>query len=179
LEVPDARSGKQKILDLFTEVVCLEPGCARILGVDWITAHCDKLRFNSPYGLEVKRALEIEEVTDFSEFDEILEHVKYVGLIHMGGMEYPQVPNAQAFDVMQITAAENLQGLAERLPTQYRDFVRIFGKEAQAVLPVHGEQAMTIDREPGKQPPSWKLYPLSPDELALLKEYLDEMLNNG
>ena len=80
---------------------------------------------------------------------------------------------------MQITEAENLQGLAERLPTQYRDFVRIFGKAAQAALPAHGEQDMTIDLEPGKQPPSGKLYPLSLDELELLKEYLDEMLKNG
>jgi len=80
---------------------------------------------------------------------------------------------------MQITAAENLQGLAERLPTQYRDFVRIFGKEVQAALPAHGEQGMTIDLEPGKQPPSGKLYALSPDELNLLKEYLDEILKNG
>jgi len=38
---------------------------------------------------------------------------------------------------------------------------------------------MTIDLEPGKQPPSGKLYPLSPDELELLKKYLDEMLKNG
>jgi len=178
LEVPDARSGKQKILDLVTEVACLEPGCPLILGFDWITAHCDKLRITSPYGLELKHALEIEEVTDFSEFDEILEHAKYVGLIHVGEMESPRVPTGQAFDVMQITAAENLQALAERLPTQYRDFVRIFGKEARAALPAHGEQDMTIDLEPGKQPPSGKLYPLFPDELELLKEYLDEMLKN-
>jgi len=67
--------------------------------------------------------LEIEEVSDFSEFDEILEYGKYVGLIHVGEMQSPRVPTGQAFDVMQITAAENLQGLAERLPTQYRDFV--------------------------------------------------------
>jgi len=38
---------------------------------------------------------------------------------------------------------------------------------------------MTIELEPEKQPPSWKLYPLSPDELKLLKEYMDEMLKNG
>jgi len=48
LEVPDSRSGKQKILDLVTEVACLEPGCPLILGFDWITAHCDKLRVTSP-----------------------------------------------------------------------------------------------------------------------------------
>jgi len=54
-------------------------------------------------------------------------------------MESPRVPTGQGFDVMQITAVENLQGLAERLPTQYRDFVRIFGKEVQAALLAHGE----------------------------------------
>jgi len=118
-------------------------------------------------------------VTDFSEFDEILEHAKYVYLIHVGEMESPRVPTGQAFDVMQITVAENLQGQAERLPTQYRDFVRIFGKEAQAALLAHGEQDMTIDLEPRKQPPSGKLCPLSPGELELLKKYLYEMLKNG
>jgi len=37
---------------------------------------------------------------------------------------------------------------------------------------------MTFDLKLGKQPPSGKLYPLSPDEPELLKEYLDEMLKN-
>ena len=85
--------------------------------------YCDNLRLTSPYGLELKRALEIEEVTDFSKFDEILEDAKYVGLIHKDEMEPPRVPTGQSFDVIQITAAENLQGLANRLPTQYRDIV--------------------------------------------------------
>jgi len=66
LEVPNAGTGKQKILDLVTEVVCNEPGCPLTLGFEWITAHWDKLRVTSPYGLELKPALEIEEVTDFS-----------------------------------------------------------------------------------------------------------------
>jgi len=85
--------------------------------------YCDKLRVTSPYGLELNCALEIEQVMYFSEFDKILEHVKYVGLIHVGEMESPGVPTGQAFNVMQITAAENLKGLVERLPTQDRDFV--------------------------------------------------------
>jgi len=46
-------------------------------------------------------------------------------------------------------------------------------------LTAHGEQDMTINLELGKQPPSEKLYPLSPDELELLEEYLNEMLKNG
>jgi len=49
----------------------------------------------------------------------------------------------------------------------------------QASLPAHGPQDMVRDLEPGKQPPSGKLYSLSPDELELLKEYLDRMLRTG
>jgi len=67
--------------------------------------------------------LEIEEEMDFSEFDGILEHANYVSLIHVGEMESHRAPTGQALNVIQITAAENLQGLAERLPTQYKDFV--------------------------------------------------------
>jgi len=122
LKVPDARSGKQKILDLVTEVACLEPGCPLILGFDWITAHCDKLRVTSPYGLELRRALEIEEVTDFSEFDEILEHAKYVGLIHVGETDSPRVPTGQAFDVMQITAAGEPTGTGREIANPVQRF---------------------------------------------------------
>jgi len=68
MQVPDARLGYEKTLDLVAEVACLEPGCLLILGFDWITAHCEKLRVTEPYGLELKCAFDIEEVTDFSEF---------------------------------------------------------------------------------------------------------------
>jgi len=94
----------------------------------------------------------------------------------MGEIKSTRVPTGQAFDVMKITAAENLQGLADRLLTQYRDFVRIFRKEVQGALPAHDKQDMTINLELGKQPPLGKLYTLAPDELELLKEYLDETL---
>jgi len=140
---------------------------------------CDKLRVTTPYGLELKRALEIEEVTDFSEFGEILEQSSYVSLIHMGKWESRCLSTGKVRRIMQIIVGEDLKTLAERLPVQYRDFVEIFGKAAQASLPAHGPQDMVIDLEPGKQPPSGKLYSLSPDELELLKEYLDEMLRTG
>ena len=77
--------------------------------------------------------------------------------------------------MMKITVAEYLDALASRLPAQYRAFVGIFVKAAQASLPTHRPQDMLIDLELGKQPPSGKLYPLSPDELELLKKYLNKM----
>jgi len=148
--VPDARSCERKILDLVTQVSKLEPGCLVIYGFGWSTVDCDKVRVTSPYGLELKRTLEILEVMHFSEFDEILEDAKDVELIHFGKMESPRVPTARALDVPQITAVENLHALAGRLPTQYRDFVRFFGKEALAALTEHGEQDIIIDLDPEK-----------------------------
>src|SRR3954467_11612933 len=38
---------------------------------------------------------------------------------------------------------------------------------------------MSIDLEPGKQPPSGHLYPLSRDELEYLRAYIDKMLKSG
>jgi len=178
MEVPDVRSAHDKTLELVAEVVCLEPGWPLILGFDWITAHCEKLRVTKPYGLELKRAFEIEKVTDFSEFGEILEQSLYVGLIHVGEWEMRRRADGTVHSVMKITAAEDLDALASHLPVQYRDFVGIFGKAAQASLPTHRPQDMVIDLEPGKQEPSGELYPLSPNELKLHKEYLDEMLRN-
>jgi len=70
---------------------------------------------------------------------------------------------------MKITAAEDLDALASHLPSKYRDIVGIFCKAAQASLPTHEPQDMVIYLEAGKQPPSGKLYRLSPDELELLK----------
>jgi len=82
--MPDASSGKNKTLDLVTEVAYLKPGCALILSFHWITTQCDKLSVTTSYGLKLKRALEIEEVTDFCEFGEMLEQSSYVGLKHVG-----------------------------------------------------------------------------------------------
>jgi len=115
-------------------------------------------------------------VTDFSEFGEILEQSSYVSLIHVGKWESRRLSTGKVRRIMQIIVNEDLKTLAKRLPVQYREFVKTFGKVAQASLPAHRPQDMIIDLEPGKQPPSGKLYPLSPDELVLLEEYLDEML---
>jgi len=116
---------------------------------------------------------------DFSKFGEILEQSSYVSLIHVGKWESRRLSTSEVRRIMQIIMGEDLKTLAERLPVQYRDFVEIFGKAAQAFLPAHGPQDMVIDLEPGKQPPSGKLYPLCPDELELRKEYLDAMLRTG
>jgi len=118
-------------------------------------------------------------VTDFSQFDEILEQSSYISLIRVGKWESTHLSTGKVRRIIQIIVDKDLKTLAERLPVQYREFVEIFGKAVQASLPVHRPQDMVIDLEPGKQPPSGKLYPLSPDKLELLKEYLEEILRTS
>jgi len=116
---------------------------------------------------------------DFSEFGQILEQSSYVSLIHVGKWESRRLSTGKVRRIIQIIVGEDLRTLAERLPVQYRDFVEIFGKAVQASLPAQGPEDMVIDLKPGKQPPSAKLFSLSPDKLELLKEYLDKMLRTG
>jgi hypothetical protein len=183
LNVLDARSGRSRDTDLETEVAKLDLDVPLILGLDWITTHCDKIRVTQPFGLELKKPCEIEEVMDYTEFAEKLEGSKWVGMIrvHMdetmeSGDEWR---NTTVKRIASIIIGQSLDELANRLPPQYREFVDIFGKEAQTALPKHGPHDMVLDLEPGTQPPSGKLYPLSHDELELLKEYLDEMMKAG
>jgi len=97
----------------------------------------------------------------------------------VGKWESRHLSTGKVRRVIQIILDKDLKTLAETLPVQYRHFVEIFGKAMQDSLPAHGPQDMVVDLEPGKQPLSEILYPLSPDELELLKEHLDEMLRTG
>jgi len=74
--------------------------------------------------------LEIEEVTDFSGFCEILEQTSYVSLMHVSKWESRCLSTSKVRRIIQIIVGEDLKTLAERLPVQYRDFVEIFGKAA-------------------------------------------------
>ena len=67
----------------------------------------------------------------------------------------------------------------DRIPHQYRRYAKVFSRQEQDQLPKHGPHNMEIDLEPGKQPPSGHLYPLSHNELEALQEYIDEMLKSG
>ena len=115
MKVLDARTGKDRSFNLVAEIASLEPGTPLILGLDWLTEHCEKLVLTAPFGLELKRALDIQEVTDFSDFDEVLANSQYVGLIRIGQWESVKSTDGVCRRIMTISAAENLDELAARL----------------------------------------------------------------
>ena len=73
----------------------------------------------------------------------------------------------------------NSNAVALRLPIQYRPYAKVFSRETQHSLLEHGPHDMEINLELGKEAPAGSLYPLSKDELDLLREYLEEMIRTG
>ena len=80
---------------------------------------------------------------------------------------------------MSISVSDENKLLMENVPLHYQKFEKVFGKEMLSESPEHGPQDIAINLLPDAQLPAAKLYPMSQDELQLLREYIDEMLANG
>ena len=65
------------------------------------------------------------------------------------------------------------------LPSQLDEYRDVFSSEAAGTLPRHAWGDHAIDIEHGKEAPYGPLYNLSPKELAVLREYLDDAMAKG
>ena len=66
------------------------------------------------------------------------------------------------------------------LPTAYAEFADVFSKESAAKLPeANSKVRHSIVIEPDKQIPHGRIYPLSANELRVLRDYLDTNLASG
>ena len=66
-----------------------------------------------------------------------------------------------------------------KLPHKYKEFAGVFDKVKVGTLPEHRPYDCPIDLQPRKEPPWGLIYNLSPTELEVLGEYIDENLVNG
>ena len=104
----------------------------------------------------------------------MLEGAAYVGMITI---KNEWMDDGQR--LMSISVADADKILLENIPIYYPEFAKVFGTAMQAALPEHGPQDISIDLMPNTETPSGKLYPMSQDELELLREYIEEMVKNG
>ena len=74
------------------------------------------------------------------------------------------------------TPIGDAQKTSSGIPSQYQDFQDVFEKKNADILPEHRPYDCTIDLQEGAQPPFGPIYSLSQNELAALKEYIDENL---
>ena len=70
-------------------------------------------------------------------------------------------------------------GPAETLPLEYQDFSDVFDEEAASQLPFDTKIQHSIPLEEGQTAPYGPIYPLSAEELRVLREYLDKFLARG
>ena len=74
------------------------------------------------------------------------------------------------------TLVSNPVQTTSELPTQYKEYQDVFEKNNADMLPQHHPYDCSIDLQEGTQPSFSPIYNLSQNELAALREYLDENL---
>jgi len=73
----------------------------------------------------------------------------------------------------------NVSSLIEKLPISLKDYKDVYSVDNAKRLAPHRDIDLAIELQPGKEPPYRPIYPLSPKELAALKEFLEENLAKG
>ena len=73
----------------------------------------------------------------------------------------------------------DISALVEKLPESLKNHPDVFLTQNAEKLAPHRDIDLAIELQPGKEPPYGPIYPLSPRELATLKEWLEENLKKG
>jgi len=147
------------------KVMPMDPGIDIFLPFEWITAHPpqgawtnDEIRFNSVQCLENCTK---HEVGQFSlTWDETVATDPAARLIGYVSAALDEDP-------------------IKAVPQEFRQYLRIMGKEAADALPEHRPYDCKIDLQEGSTAPWGPIYPLSEVELQTLREWLKEMEQTG
>ena len=89
--------------------------------------------------------------------------------------------NANVYALIDINhlIPSEISSLIDKLPSSLKDYSDVFSSHNAKKLAPHRDIDLAIDLQPGKEPPYGPIYPLSPRELAALKEFLEENLAKG
>ncbi len=105
--------------------------------------------------------------------------------IRVSNTQMPMVIGARAFmkaakggntfAIYATPISEPIQA-SNQLPARYKEYEDVFEKKNADILPQHRPYDCGIDLQEGAQPPFGPIYNLSQNELATLREYIDENL---
>jgi hypothetical protein len=103
----------------------------------------------------------------------------FASLIRQGAQLYV----VEATALLPKSTSASLEARSEaptsKLPEEYQDFQDVFSKEEADHLPAHRLYDHTIPLQDDTQPPFGPVYNLTPEELVVLREYIDKNLKRG
>ena len=73
----------------------------------------------------------------------------------------------------------DISSLIDRLPSSLKSYSNVFSANNAKKLAPYRDIDLAIELQLGKEPPYRPIYPLSPRELAALKEFLEENIEKG
>jgi len=85
-------------------------------------------------------------------------------------------PDARVIGYVSAVAREDPLG---KVPMEFRPYLGIMGKEAEDALPVHRPYDCQINLQEGSTSPWGPIYPLSEEELQVLREWLKDVERTG
>ena len=89
------------------------------------------------------------------------------------------IAGALAEDIEKALAPKLQVDAATKLPPHYHDFLPVFDPGNAKLLPPHRPDDHKIELMPGKNPPAMRAYPMSTEELRVLRQYLIDELRKG
>jgi hypothetical protein len=89
------------------------------------------------------------------------------------------IAGASAEDIEKALAPKPNVDPATKLPSHYHAFLPVFDPQNAKLLPPHRPDDHKIELIPGKSPPAARAYPMSTEELRVLRQYLIDELRKG
>lgn len=173
LQLTDA-SGAMRDEDVTCEAVNMQ-GYDMILGYDWLQHANPDINWalgtwlwRPPSPSQISQKKEENTLIAFVEAGKIRKEVRRGGML---GILWCQ-PWKDSIRL-------NMIHEGEALPLEYEDFKDVFDSDNADRLPENASHDHAIDLFPGKQPPHRPIYSLSPNELEVLRAYLQDNLNRG
>ena len=181
-----------KALDLYIDQhqstvvfnVIKSPSNPVILGLSWLDRYNPdidwkgrKLEFPSKeiQKIECLNIRKLEHSVDKpKQYQPLVFHVKPILMV--GARAFVKAAKRGATYMIYATQIAESTRKSSLLPDQYKEYQDVFEKKNADMLPQHRPYDCGIDLQEGSQPPFGPIYSLSQNELAALREYLDENL---
>ena len=87
--------------------------------------------------------------------------------------------HSQAFSRKYEGNTQDKRDLKDAVPPQFHKYLNVFSDEKATQFPKSMSWDHKIEMKPGFEPKSFKIYPMTPEEDTMTKEFIDDNLAKG